>query len=382
MEVFGFIQSKNDYCLFMKDVFGGYIALLVYVDDILVTAPTEAHIQEVKMYLHDLFTIKDLGTAKYFLGIELARFSHGMLATQTKYISDIIKDAGLIQAKNTNTPLPTGVKLTSDCGCLLTDPSKYRRLVGRILYLGFTRLDVSHAAQQLSQYLQHPCQSHWDAAVHLVKYLKRNPATGLFFPFNNSLQLTAFCDVDWAGCLDTRRSSTGFCIFLGHIPISWKIKKQATVSKSTAEAEYRSLASTVCELTWINYLLQDFRVSFPKPIPLFCDNKAAVHITANPVFHERTKHLEIDCHIVRDKFKEGFVNPTHICAKDQVADIFTKPLPGPAFQSMKSKLNLLSLPPRLTCGGAVKSVEICSFSQQASSTNPELEVAVVIEKQQ
>ncbi|KAL0417203.1 UNVERIFIED_CONTAM: Retrovirus-related Pol polyprotein from transposon RE2 [Sesamum latifolium] len=301
------------------------------------------------MYLHDLFTIKDLGTAKYFLGIELARSSHGMLATQTKYISDIIKDAGLIQAKNTNTPLPTGVKLTSDCGCLLTDPSKYRRLVGRILYLGFTRPDVSHAAQQLSQYLQHPCQSHWDAAVHLVKYLKGNPATGLFFPSNNSVQLTTFCDADWADCLDTRRSLMGFCIFLGHTPISWKTKKQATVSKSTAEAEISESGI--------------YSIGSPHH--------------SHPVFHERTKHLEIDCHIVRDKFKEGFVNPTHICANDQVADIFTKPLPGPAFQYMKSKLNLLSLPPRLTCGGAVKSIEICSFSQQASSMNPELEVAVV-----
>ncbi|KAL0411193.1 UNVERIFIED_CONTAM: hypothetical protein Slati_3709000 [Sesamum latifolium] len=132
------------------------------------------------------------------------------------------------------------------------------------------------------------------------------------------------------------------------------MKKQATVSKCTTEAEYRSLASTVCELTWISYLLQDLGVSFPKPIPLFCDNKAAVHITANPVFHKRTKHLEIDCHIVRDKFKEGFVTPTHISAKEQIADILTKPLTGPTFQFMKSKLNLLSLPPSSTCGGMLR----------------------------
>ncbi|KAL0463264.1 UNVERIFIED_CONTAM: Retrovirus-related Pol polyprotein from transposon RE2 [Sesamum latifolium] len=115
------------------------------------------------------------GNAKYFRGIELARSSQGLLATQTKYVSDIIKDAGLIQAKATNIPLPVGVKLTSDCGSLLTDPSKYRGLVGRILYLSFTRPDVSHAAQQLSQYLQHPCQLHWDAAVHLDDWTPEDP---------------------------------------------------------------------------------------------------------------------------------------------------------------------------------------------------------------
>ncbi|KAL0413994.1 UNVERIFIED_CONTAM: Retrovirus-related Pol polyprotein from transposon RE2 [Sesamum radiatum] len=334
LEVFGFVQSKNDYCLFTKEVFGGQVALLVYVDDILVTAPSESCIQQVKEYLHDLFTIKDLGLAKYFLGIELARSSQGLLATQTKYISDIVKDAGLTQATATNTPLPAGIKFTPDSGALLPDPSKYHRLVGRILYLGFTRPDISHAAQQLSQYLQHPCQLHWDAAIHLVKYLK--------------------------GCTTT--------VAL----VSWKTKKQATVSKSIAEAEYRSLASTVCELTWISYLLQYLGISFPKPIPLFCDNKAAVHITANPVFHERTKHLEIDCHIVRDKFKEGFVTPTHISAKEQIADILTKPLTGPAFQFMKSKLNLLSLPPSSTCGGDVKMSVLCDHKLQSTGVETEL----------
>ncbi|KAL0404194.1 UNVERIFIED_CONTAM: hypothetical protein Sradi_2060200 [Sesamum radiatum] len=153
---------------------------------------------------------------------------------------------------------------------------------------------------------------------------------------------------DWAGCLDTRRSLTGSCIFLGNSPVSWKTKKQATMSKFTTKDEYRNLASTVCELTWIGYLLQDLKDSFSTPIPLFCDNKAAIDITANPVFHERTKHLEVN---FRDKFKSGYVLPTHIVDKDQIAVVLTKPLSSPAFLSLKPKLNLLTFSQSSTCGG-------------------------------
>ncbi|XP_020552911.1 uncharacterized protein LOC110012699 [Sesamum indicum] len=170
---------------------------------------------EVKQYLHGLFTIKDLGAAKYFLGIKLARSPEGMLVTQSKYISDSVQDMGLVQAKAKNTPLPT-LKLSSDTGDPLTDPSRCRRLVGGF----FTRLDASYAVQHLSLFLQWPCQAHWDAAVHLVKYLKSCHSTRLFFSFNNVSRLTAFFDADWAGCPETRRSLTGFCIFLNNAPVS------------------------------------------------------------------------------------------------------------------------------------------------------------------
>ncbi|KAL0435394.1 UNVERIFIED_CONTAM: Retrovirus-related Pol polyprotein from transposon RE2 [Sesamum radiatum] len=125
-------------------------------------------ITAVKNYLDSFFTIKDLGFAKYFLGLELARSTHGLLVTQTKYLTDILRDTHLLDAKTTSTPLPPGLKLTSDAGSLLPDPSPYRRLVGRLLYLGFTRPDVPFVVQQLSQFLQHPRSSHWDAAVHVL----------------------------------------------------------------------------------------------------------------------------------------------------------------------------------------------------------------------
>ncbi|KAL0421082.1 UNVERIFIED_CONTAM: Retrovirus-related Pol polyprotein from transposon RE2 [Sesamum latifolium] len=248
---------------------------------------------------------KTLGNAKYFLGLELARSNQGTYVTQRKYLLDIVHDCHLDDAKATATPLPAGIKFDASSGPCLTSPERYRRLVGRLLYLGFSHPDISFAVQQLSQFIQCPRQPHWDAALYLVRYLKGSSTLGLFFAANSSLPLTAYSDSDWASCLDTRRSVTGYCIFLGASLISWKTKKQATVSRSSAEAEYRSMGSTVCELLWIGYILADFGISLDSPIPFYCDNKAAIHITENPVFHERTKHLDIDCHLIRNQFKRA-----------------------------------------------------------------------------
>ncbi|KAL2225453.1 UNVERIFIED_CONTAM: Retrovirus-related Pol polyprotein from transposon RE1 [Sesamum indicum] len=351
---YGFTQSVHDHCLFVKPSSSGLMALLVYVDDILITGPSIAEIAEVKHYLHSLFTIKDLGDARYFLGLEIARSSSGLYIAQTKYVLDIVKDTGLLQAKSASTPFPSGLKLAAGSGPLFSRPDSYRRLVGRLLYLGFSRPDISYPVQQLSQYLNQPCESHWRAALHVVRYLKGCPSKGLYFPASNTFTVRAFCDADWASCLDSRRSLTGYCIFLGDALVSWKTKKQTTVSRSTAESEYRSLASTVCELRWISYILSDFDVPVSLPIDLYCDNKAALHIMANPVFHERTKHIELDCHLVRDAYKDGFVSPSFVPGIQQLADIFTKSLPLKSFLLLISKLGLVSFDPSPTCGGDVE----------------------------
>ncbi|KAL0322509.1 UNVERIFIED_CONTAM: Retrovirus-related Pol polyprotein from transposon RE2 [Sesamum angustifolium] len=350
---FGFQQSTHDHCLFTKDASDGFMALLVYVDDILVTAPNMALIQAVKDYLHSLFTIKDLGH-RFFLVLEIARNSDGLYVAQTKYVQDIVTDIGLLNAKSTSTPFPQGLKLSANCGTLLPDPGKYRRLVGRLLYLGFTRPDISYSVQQLSQFLTRPCEAHWRAAVHVVRYLKGTPTKGLFLPSKSSFELRAYCDADWASCSDSRRSLTGFCIFFGDALISWKTKKQSTILRSTAEAEYKSMAATVCELKWLSYILSDFGISVSLPIQLYCDNQAAMHIMANPVFHERTKHIELDCHVVRDAYKNGFISPSFVRSSVQLADIFTKVLSFKQFLFLLAKLGLAALQPSPTCGGAVK----------------------------
>ncbi|KAK4404224.1 Retrovirus-related Pol polyprotein from transposon RE2 [Sesamum angolense] len=206
-----------------------------YLDEEVYMLPPEGNskieIATIKSHLDTLFTIKDMGHAKYFLGLELALSAHGL-------------------------------KLSADDGTLLFDPGPFRRLIGALLYLGFTRPDVSFATQQLSQFLQQPKSSHWDAALHVVRYLKGTSSLGLFFFAKNSLQPVVYTNASWASCPESRRSITGFCIFLGSSLVSWKTKKQSTVSRSSAEAEYRSMVAVVCELLWLSYLLHALHISF------------------------------------------------------------------------------------------------------------------------
>ncbi|CAA0820188.1 cysteine-rich RLK (RECEPTOR-like protein kinase) 8 [Striga hermonthica] len=340
LALFGLTQSAFDHCLFTMESDGEFLAVLIYVDDVLLTGSSITLIDQFKLFLDQEFSIKDMGLAKYFLGVELHSSTEGTLLCQHKYVLDLLGDMHMLDCSPAATPLPHGMKLQVVDGDLLLQPDLYRRLIGRLLYLNLTRPDITYATQQLSQFVTAPCSSHWKAAMHVLRYLRGTPSLGLFYPATSSFNLEAYSDADWAACKDTRRSITGYCMTLGGCLISWKSKKQQTISKSSAEAEYRALSSTVSELLWISYIAKDLLIPISLPIPLWCDNKAALHITANPVFHERTKHLEIDCHLVRNKFKDGFVRPCYVSSKLQLADIFTKVLTGGQFHLLASKLGL------------------------------------------
>jgi hypothetical protein len=315
----------------------------VYVDDIVLTGDSLAELQFVKTQLNEAFGIKDLGVIKFFLGLEVAHSEQGVTLCQRKYCLDLLTTTGTLGCKPSSVPMDPSNRLHDADSELYEQVSEYRALVGKLLYLTSTRPDIAFPVQQLSQFLDKPTTSHFKAAQKVLRYLKGTPGLGLFFPRNSSLQLLGFSDADWGGCPDSRRSITGYCFFIGNSLICWRSKKQLTVSKSSSEAEYRALASATCELQWITFLLTDLKIQCDKLPALYCDSQSALHIASNPVFHERTKHLDIDCHIVRERLQGGLMKLMPISGYDQTADILTKALHPANFHRFISKLGLLNI---------------------------------------
>ncbi|CAL1356539.1 unnamed protein product [Linum trigynum] len=340
---FGFTVSKADHSLFLFQARDVFVAILIYVDDVVLTGNDPATIARVKEFLHHKFSIKDLGVLKYFLGIEVARSPDGIVLSQRKYTLDILADSGMTAARPSAFPMEQNHTLTRLTEERVTDLSSYRRLIGRLLYLTITRPDIAYSVNLLSQFVHSPSPAHMDAAHRVVRYLKSAPGQGLFLPAAGSLDLIAYSDADWAGCQFSRRSTTGYYIELGGAPVSWRAKKQRVVARSSAEAEYRAMASTTSEVLWLRFLLHELQVPQRASTLLYCDNQAALHIAANPVFHERTKHVEMDCYFVRERVSSGEIAPCKFGTLSQLTDIFTKALGTDKFHTLLSKLGIRDL---------------------------------------
>lgn len=231
----GFTQSKADYSLFTKGTGDNFPILLVYVDDILLAGPNISVINYFKNTLSSHFKLRDLGKLKYFLGLEVAQSQQGIYISQRKYTLQLLQEAGELASKPTIIPMDPNIKFTDD-NITTVDSSSYRRLIGQLLYLTTTRPDITFTVHKLSQYVSNPTSQHMQAAHKILKYLKNSPGQGLFYSSNNSLTLKSFSDADWAKCSKTRRSISGYCVFLGSSLISWKAKKQVTVIRSSTEA--------------------------------------------------------------------------------------------------------------------------------------------------
>ncbi|CAM8910558.1 unnamed protein product [Rhodiola kirilowii] len=340
----GFSSSRADVSLFIFNKNGVTIFMLVYVDDIVIAGSHYAAFDQLVKSLSETFPIKDFGKLNFFLGLEAAYNSGGLTLTQHKYALDLLHRSSMENCKPTSTPLSATEKLSKDSGSPLTgdDVLKYRSMVGGLQYLTLTRPDISFAVNKVCQYLSNPTDVHWEAVKRILRYVKGNIDTGLNFRQSSRTRLSIFTDADWAGCTDDRRSTSGFAIFLGPNLISWSAKKQSTVSRSSTEAEYKALANGTAEAIWIQSVLKELGVEQKQPPILWCDNLGATYLTANPVFHARTKHIEIDFHFVREKVAQGALDVRFISTSDQLADVFTKPATRQTLHHFRNNLNLVS----------------------------------------
>ncbi|GJZ51089.1 ribonuclease H-like domain-containing protein [Tanacetum coccineum] len=268
----GFVQSKFDYSLFTKNSDNVFIILLVYVDDIVVTGNNLNEIEKFKQFLKSKFQIKDLGKLKYFLGIEVLDNKDGICLSQRKYCLELLHEFGLLAAKHVDTPLPENVTLNhteSDNDHLLLNVTNYQRHVGKLIYLTNTRPDIAYVDHYLSQYMHSPLNSYLDAAMRVLRYLKGSPGNSIQINKIGNLKLLAYADSDWARCHATRKFVFGYCVFLGDSLVTWKSKKQSTLSRSPAEAEYRSMASTTCKVIWLSNFLGDMGVKNLLPVVMY-----------------------------------------------------------------------------------------------------------------
>ncbi|RVX23215.1 Retrovirus-related Pol polyprotein from transposon RE1 [Vitis vinifera] len=233
-----------------------------------------------------IYLTKDLGKLKYFLGIEIAQSSSDVVLSQRKYALDISEETDM---------------------------------------LDFTMYN------------------HWDAVIRILRYIKSTPGQGVLYENRGHTQVVGYTDADWASSPTDRRSTSGYCVFIGGNLISWKSKKQNVVARSSAEAEYRAMALVTCELIWLKHLLWELRFGKDEQMELVYDNQAALHIASNPVFHERTKRIEVDCHFIREKIASRYVATSFVNSNDQLADILTKSLRGPRIKYICNKLGAYNI---------------------------------------
>ncbi|GJZ16254.1 ribonuclease H-like domain-containing protein [Tanacetum coccineum] len=344
----GFSHSRCDFFLFIYRQGTDTAYLLLYVDDIVLTASSEGLLQRIIRSLHQEFAMTDLGPLNYFLGISVTRDSSGLFLSQKKYAVEILEKVHMVNCNPSRTPVDTESKLGVD-GDPVSDPTLYRSLAGSLQYLTFTRPDISYAVQQVCLHMHDPREPHLSALKRILRYVQGTLHYGLQLFSSSTTDLVAYSDADWAGCPTTRRSTSGYCVFLGNNLLSWSSKRQPTLSRSSAEAEYRGVANAVAETCWLRNLLRELHTPLSSATLVYCDNVSAVYLSCNPVQHQRTKHIEIDIHFVRDLVAAGQVRVLHVPSRYQFADIFTKGLSSALFEEFRSSLSV-RCPPAQTAG--------------------------------
>lgn len=324
IKMFGFQVSDADSCVYVCKQQNQSVILAIYVDDGLIAADNEKCFKPIIDHLEKEFEVK-IFDADCYLGLQIQHCTNGLFVHQKSYAEKVVRKFGMTDAKTVAVPMDQSVILENNSNEQIDFP--YRQAIGSLMYLSIgTRPDISYAVNFLSRYMENPSSIHVTALKRVIRYLKGTADYGISFESANNLSLIVYSDADFAGCVDTRKSTTGHCVMLNSSIVSWCSEKQKSVSLSTTESEYIAASQSVKEMIWICRLLKNLKIEFNQPI-LHVDNQSAIKLIKNPEFHKRSKHIDVRFHFIREHFEEKLFDLNYIESEKQIADIFTKSLP-------------------------------------------------------
>ncbi|GJT85341.1 putative ribonuclease H-like domain-containing protein [Tanacetum coccineum] len=338
----GFRRGTIDKTLFIKKNKSDIMLVQVYVDDIIFGSTKKSMCTEFEEVMHKRFQMSSMGELTFFLGLQVKQQPDGIFISQDKYVADILKKFDFCSIKTATTPIESNKPLVKDEDGVEVDVHEYRSMIGSLMYLTASRPDIMFAVCACARFQVTPKASHLHAVKRIFRYLKHQPKLGLWYPRDSPFELEAFSDSDYAGASLDRKSTTGGCQFLGRRLISWQCKKQTIVANSTTEAEYVAAAHCCGQVLWIQNQMMDYGFNFMNT-KIYIDNESTICVVKNPVYHSRTKHIEIRHHFIRDCYEKRLIDVLKIHTDSNVADLLTKGFDVTRFNFLVVSIGMLNL---------------------------------------
>ncbi|GJS80259.1 retrovirus-related pol polyprotein from transposon TNT 1-94, partial [Tanacetum coccineum] len=329
-----------DNTLFTKKKDSHIIIVQIYVDDIIFGSTCQDLCDDFSKIMHDEFEISMMGKLNFFIGLQIKQLEDGIFFNQSKYVKEMLKKFGLEDAKPIKTPMSSETKLTRDKEGKPINDTKYRGMIGSLLYLTASHPDIMFSVCLCAHFQEAPKTSHLEVVKRIFRYIKGTSHQGLWYPKGTGLENIVYADSDHAGDYVDRKSTSGVCSFVCCCLTSWMSKKQTALAISTTETEYVSAGKACQQALWMKQTLVDYEVKL-NGVPVLYDNKGAIDLSKNLVLHSRTKHIEICHHFLRDNVQKGNISIEKVASKDNIADILTKPLKREPFNLLRLGLGLM-----------------------------------------
>ena len=342
----GFDKCPREHAVYKRLVHDTLLLVGVYVDDLIIAGSCNLEVAKFKRQMKAMFEMSDLGLLSYYLGIEVQQSPSSITLSQAGYAIKILKKSGMADSNPSHTPMEERIKVSKESSFPLVPATEYRSIIGSLRYLVNTRPDIAFSVGVASRFMEKPTTEHQAIVKKILRYIRGTVGYGITYDRGKKdSRLIGYSDSDYAGDIDQRKSTSGMAFFLGSNLITWSSQKQRTVALSSCEAEYVSAAIAACQGVWLIAILDDIRMRSRCKVILRVDNMSAIALGKNPVFHERSKHIDTKYHFIRECIEMGTIEMEHVSTQDQLADIFTKALGRVKFKEMRQRLGMREVKP-------------------------------------